>query len=31
MRPTFMNDIKLAIPVSVFRKYLTPQWAAEFK
>jgi hypothetical protein len=26
-----IGDVKLAVPVSVFRKYLTPRWAAEFK
>jgi hypothetical protein len=26
-----LGDIKLPIPVSVFRKYLTPKWAAQFK
>lgn len=25
-----MGDVKLAVPVSVFRQYLTPRWAAEF-
>jgi len=29
--PNVMGDIKLSIPVAVFRKYLAPQWAAEFK
>lgn len=29
--PNVMGDIKLSVPVAVFRKYLTPQWAAEFK
>ncbi len=28
--PNVMGDIKLAIPVAVFRKYLAPRWAAEF-
>ena len=28
--PNVMGDIKLSIPVAVFRKYLAPQWAAEF-
>ena len=26
-----MGDVKLAVPVGVFRKYLAPRWAAEFK
>jgi hypothetical protein len=26
-----MGDVKLAVPVGVFRKYLTPRWAAEFR
>jgi hypothetical protein len=26
-----MGDFRLAIPVSVFRKYLAPKWAAEFR
>ncbi len=25
-----LGDVKLAIPAAVFRKYLTPRWAAEF-
>ncbi|MBL6940424.1 MAG: hypothetical protein ISS15_18765 [Alphaproteobacteria bacterium] len=29
--PHVIGDVKLAVPVSVFRKYLTPRWAAEFK
>lgn len=29
--PNVMGDIKLSIPVSVFRKYLTPQWKTVFK
>jgi hypothetical protein len=29
--PNVMGDIKLSVPAAVFRKYLTPQWAAEFK
>jgi hypothetical protein len=29
--PNVMGDIKLSVPVAVFRKYLAPQWAAEFK
>jgi hypothetical protein len=28
--PNVMSDIKLSIPVAVFRKYLAPRWAAEF-
>jgi len=26
-----LGDVKLAVPASVFRKYLTPRWTAEFK
>ena len=26
-----MGDFRLGVPVSVFRKYLSPEWAAEFK
>ena len=29
--PNVMGDIKLSIPAAVFRKYLVPQWATEFK
>ena len=29
--PNVIGDIKLSIPVAVFRQYLAPQWAAEFK
>jgi hypothetical protein len=29
--PNVMGDIKLSVPTVVFRKYLAPQWAAEFK
>jgi hypothetical protein len=29
--PNVIGDIKLSIPVTVFRKYLAPRWAAEFK
>lgn len=29
--PHVMGDVKLAVPLSVFRKYLAPRWAAEFK
>ena len=29
--PNVMGDIKLSIPASVFRLYLAPEWAAEFK
>jgi hypothetical protein len=29
--PNVMGDIKLSVPVVVFRSYLAPQWAAEFK
>lgn len=29
--PNVMGDIKLSVPAAVFRKYLAPQWAAEFK
>ncbi len=28
--PNVMGDIKLSIPVAVFRQYLAPRWAAEF-
>lgn len=28
--PNVMGDVKLSIPVAVFRKYLAPRWAAEF-
>ncbi|MGH7022651.1 MAG: PdaC/SigV domain-containing protein [Caulobacteraceae bacterium] len=28
--PNVMSDIKLSIPVAVFRRYLAPRWAAEF-
>jgi len=29
--PNVMGDIKLSVPVAVFRPYLAPEWAAEFK
>lgn len=29
--PHVIGEFRLPIPVSVFRKYLTPEWAAEFK
>lgn len=29
--PNVMGDIRLSIPVAVFRRYLTPQWAGEFR
>jgi hypothetical protein len=29
--PNVMGDIKLSVPAAVFRKYVAPQWAAEFK
>jgi hypothetical protein len=29
--PHVIGDVKLAVPARVFRKYLTPRWAAEFK
>jgi hypothetical protein len=29
--PNVMGDIRLTVPAAIFHKYLTPQWAAEFK
>lgn len=29
--PNVMGDIRLSVPAAVFRKYLAPQWATEFK
>lgn len=29
--PNVVGDVKLSIPAATFRKYLTPQWAAQFK
>jgi hypothetical protein len=29
--PHVIGDVKLSIPVLVFRQYLTPQWASQFK
>jgi hypothetical protein len=28
--PNVMGDIRLSVPVAVFRRYLAPRWAAEF-
>lgn len=29
--PNVIGDVKLSIPATTFRKYLAPQWAAQFK
>lgn len=29
--PHVIGDVKLSIPAAIFRKYLTPQWAAQFQ